>query len=134
MDTCDRPETPYAAPEKAPLAAFLDWQRATLLCQLVGLDNEQRRQPHVPSGLTLLGLVKHLADIERSWFREVFAGEELSAHWGDNDPHRYFRIEPEDTTSSSWRSTGGRWTGRGRTLRRRNSATRRGRRARTWPV
>lgn len=98
MDTCVRNDPPFGGPEKPMLAAFLNWQRATLLCKLDGLSDEDLRRPHVPSGLTLLGLVKHLANVERSWFREVFAGEDLSGTWDPQDPDRYWRIEPEETT------------------------------------
>jgi uncharacterized damage-inducible protein DinB len=50
--------------------------------------------------MTLLGLVKHLTDVERSWFREVFMGEDLSELWDDTYPERYWRIEPDDTTEA----------------------------------
>ncbi len=98
MERCAREDPPAAAAEKPMLEAFLDWQRATLLCKLDGLNDEELRRPHEPSGLSLLGIVKHLADVERSWFREVFAGEDLSAEWDPNDRNRYWRIEPQETT------------------------------------
>ena len=98
MENCPRPEPPLAAPEKQTLETFLDWQRATLLCKVDGVGDEDLRRPGTPSGLTLLGLVKHLADVERSWFREVFAGEDLAALWDPEDPQRYWRIEPDETT------------------------------------
>jgi uncharacterized damage-inducible protein DinB len=81
------------------LAGFLDFLRGTILCKLDGLTDEELRRPHQPSGLTLLGLVQHLADVERSWFREVFTGEDLSHRWDASDPQRYWRIEPDDTTA-----------------------------------
>lgn len=98
MDECERTDPPLAGDEKATLLGFLNYQRDTLLCKLGGLDDEQLRRPHVPSGLTLLGVVKHLTDVERSWFRERVDGEDLAELWDDNDPQRYWRIEPEDTT------------------------------------
>lgn len=98
MQDCQRTDPPLDGDEKASLLGFLDYQRDTLLCKLNGLDDEQVRRPHVPSGLTLLGLVKHLTDVERSWFRETVDGEDLSHLWDDNDPQRYWRIEPDDTT------------------------------------
>lgn len=99
MQNCQRIEPPLAGTEHETLFAFLDWQRDTLLCKIHGLSDEQLRMPHHPSGLTLLGLVKHLSDVERSWFREVFAGEDLAALWDDNDPQRYWRVEPHETTA-----------------------------------
>ncbi len=98
MDTCARHDRPFAGPEKPMLEAFLDWQRATLLCKIAGLSDQDLRRRHVPSGLTLLGIVKHLADVERSWFRDVFAGEDLSRTRAPDDPDRYWRIEPDETT------------------------------------
>lgn len=99
MENCQRIDPPLAGTEHETLLAFLDWQRDTLLCKIHGLSDEQLRMPHHPSGLTLLGLVKHLSDVERSWFREVFAGEDLAALWDDSDPRRYWRIEPGETTT-----------------------------------
>ncbi len=96
----ERTVAPIAGPEKAMLIGFLDVQRDTLLWKLDGLDDEQLRRPHVPSGLTLLGLAKHLTDVERSWFRERVAGEDLAHLWDDADPQRYWRIEPDDTTGN----------------------------------
>ncbi len=87
MDRCVREDPPVAASEKPMLAAFLDWQRATLLCKLDGLGDEDLRRPHVPSGLTLLGIAKHRADVERSWFREVFVGEDLTGTRNPDDPN-----------------------------------------------
>ncbi|HWK80828.1 MAG TPA: DinB family protein [Thermomicrobiales bacterium] len=98
MQDCARTDPPLDGDEKASLLGFLNYQRDTLLCKLAGLDDEQVRRPHVPSGLTLLGLVKHLTDVERSWFRETVGGEDLSSLWDDDDPQRYWRIEPDDTT------------------------------------
>lgn len=98
LDTCVRVDPPAAGTEKEMLAAFLDWHRATLRCKLAGLTDEQLRIAHVPSGMSLLGLLKHVADVERSWFQEAFLGEDLSILWDDADPGRYWRIEPEETT------------------------------------
>lgn len=98
MERCVRENPPFGGPDKPMLVAFLDWYRVTLLCKIAGLRDEDLRRRHVPSGLTLLGLVKHLADVERSWFREVFKGEDLSAAWNPNDPNQYWRIEPDETT------------------------------------
>ncbi len=99
LDTCVRVDPPAAGTEKEMLAAFLDWHRATLRCKLAGLTDEQLRIAHDPSGMSLLGLLKHVADVERSWFQEAFLGEDLSHLWDAADPGRYWRIEPEETTT-----------------------------------
>jgi uncharacterized damage-inducible protein DinB len=45
-----------------------------------GLDDEQAAAASVPpSGLTLTGILQHMAEVERNWFRRVFAGEHAPA-------------------------------------------------------
>ena len=54
------------------LEGWLDYHRALLLDKCAGLDNEQRkRRPVATSLMSLHGLVRHLADVERNWFRRV---------------------------------------------------------------
>ena len=78
--------------------AFLDYHRATLLMKIDGVSDEDLRRPMVPSGTTLLGMVKHLAFVERSWFQRVFTNVEVEFPWTDEDPDADFRIEPNETT------------------------------------
>ncbi|CAA9548760.1 MAG: Protein of unknown function DUF664 [uncultured Thermomicrobiales bacterium] len=99
LQDCPREQPPVAGPEKPMLTAFLDWQRATLLCKIDGVDDAALRRPGTASGVSLLGMVKHLADVERSWFREEFAGEDLAHVWDPNDPDAYWRIDPNETTA-----------------------------------
>ncbi|MGZ4611410.1 MAG: DinB family protein [Actinomycetes bacterium] len=64
------------------LEAWLDYQRATLAWKCEGLDDEQLRLRAVPpSGLTLMGLVRHMAEVERWWFRMVLDGEPTGWLW-----------------------------------------------------
>jgi len=56
----NRVDVDRLAGERNALNQQLDFQRATLLRKLEGLDDEQLRQPMTRSGLSLLGLVKHL--------------------------------------------------------------------------
>jgi uncharacterized damage-inducible protein DinB len=86
------------APEPETLNAFLDYHRATLLNKVEGVSDEDLRRPLVPSGTTLLGLVKHLAHVERWWFSDVFAGREVHYPWSDADPDADLRVEPEEST------------------------------------
>jgi uncharacterized damage-inducible protein DinB len=94
----NRPEPPLLGDETETLAGFLDYHRATLLWKLEGLDDEQLRRAMVASGTSLLGLVKHLAYVERSWFQGVWAGQEVSFPWTKEDPDADWRIEPDETT------------------------------------
>jgi len=54
------------------LEGWLDYHRALLLAKCAGLDDEQRkRRPVATSLMSLHGLVRHLAGVERNWFRRV---------------------------------------------------------------
>jgi uncharacterized damage-inducible protein DinB len=58
------------------LESWLDYHRATLEMKCDGLTPEQlRRRSAPPSNLTLLGLVRHMAEVERGWFRNIFRGQ-----------------------------------------------------------
>jgi uncharacterized damage-inducible protein DinB len=64
------------ADERSVLLTFLDWQRDTLVRKCAGLSDEQLRLRAVPtSNLTLVGLVRHLAGVERWYFQVIMAGE-----------------------------------------------------------
>src|SRR5271156_1278015 len=77
--TDDRGDPPSQAENRPPLTPFLDRQRATLAVKCDGLTEEQLRQQAVPpSSLSLLGMVRHMAEVERNWFRPVLGGEEMA--------------------------------------------------------
>jgi uncharacterized damage-inducible protein DinB len=77
--TIERLDPPFEADERATLTGFLDFHRATLALKCEGLTDDQlRQQACPPSGLSLLGLVRHLAEVERNWFRPVLGGEEMA--------------------------------------------------------
>jgi uncharacterized damage-inducible protein DinB len=60
------------------LRGLLDWHRSTLLFKCAGLSGEQLAQaPIAQSNLSLLGLIRHLAKVERIWFRRRFRGERI---------------------------------------------------------
>ncbi|MGI5144875.1 DinB family protein [Plantactinospora sp. CA-294935] len=70
----DRHRAPVVADERTMLDGWLDFHRQTLLTKCAGLTADQLRTASVePSGLTLLGLIRHCADNERYWFRQQFA-------------------------------------------------------------
>jgi hypothetical protein len=70
-----RTEPPTVSDERTSLQSWLDSHRATLLWKCAGLTGEQlASRPSPPSSLSLLGLVRHMAEVERSWFRTRFAG------------------------------------------------------------
>ena len=88
----DRPELPTTGGEREILTAFLDWHRATFELKCAGLAAERLSERAVPpSGLSLHGLVRHLAGVERWWLRRQFAGEEVPIpYYADGDPDQDF--------------------------------------------
>lgn len=83
--TTERPRIPTTGDERETLRAFLDFHRATLAKKCDGLsDEELRRQSMPPSTLSLLGLVRHMAEVERNWFRRVMGGEDIPLVWSDS--------------------------------------------------
>ncbi len=95
-----REDPAFGEGERDALSSWLDFHRATLLTKLEGLDDDQLRRRMVPSGLSLLGLVKHLTSVEHGWFARGFAssGEE-PLFYSEEDPDADFRIEEDETTS-----------------------------------
>ena len=72
------PEFSLTGDERPVLEGFLAWHRALLRHKCAGLTGEQLAQRAVPpSNLSLLGLVRHMAKVERRWFRELIPGQEL---------------------------------------------------------
>jgi Protein of unknown function (DUF664) len=73
-----RIDPPLEADERTTLTAFLDFNRETLAVKCAGLADDQLRERAVPpSNLSLLGIVRHMAEVERNWFRPVLGGEEM---------------------------------------------------------
>ncbi|MEV8455284.1 DinB family protein [Streptomyces sp. NPDC052095] len=109
-----RSRPPQVGDECASLSGFLQYQRETLAMKCAGLTAAQLRTAAVPpSDLTLLGLVRHLAEVERSWFRRVLKDEVAPPHWpgpnpgefaefdvADADPAEAFRIWEEESARS----------------------------------
>ncbi len=63
--------------ERTILSEYLNHFRLTLQLKCADLTAEQLARRSVPpSTMSLLGLVRHLADVERTWFRQVMAGQD----------------------------------------------------------
>lgn len=83
--TTERVGPPTIADEREMLRGYLEFHRATLALKCEGLtDDELRRQSMPPSTLSLLGLVRHMAEVERSWFRRIVDGEDIPLVWSDD--------------------------------------------------
>ena len=82
-----RQDPPRLAGERSMYQAWLDFHRGTLLWKCTGLTDAQLKSASVPpSALTLLGLLRHMAEVERWWFRTTAAGLELpDLYCPDND-------------------------------------------------
>jgi len=75
----NRSEPPLVSGERESLETWLGYQRETLLLKCSGLTAEQLKERAVPpSGLTLLGLVRHMTDVERWWFRVHGTDQDMS--------------------------------------------------------
>jgi hypothetical protein len=82
----DRPGEPFVADERTMLEGWLDWHRGTLLHKCAGLTGQQLAQASTPpSNLSLLGLVRHMADVERTWFRRRVRGEQVAPLYAHPD-------------------------------------------------
>jgi hypothetical protein len=74
----ERVEPAYELGERDMLEAWLEFHRGTLEWKCDGLDDAQLRERSVPpSSISLLGLVRHMADVELNWFRRVLSGEDV---------------------------------------------------------
>ncbi|QLE72878.1 DinB family protein [Streptomyces rectiverticillatus] len=83
MVTTERAIPPLTADERTTLESWLDFQRATLARKVAGLTDEQAREPAAPpSALSLLGLVQHMGEVERQWFRRVLQREAVPWLYG----------------------------------------------------
>jgi len=81
---------PRTGPDRPILEGMLAHHRATLLNICAGLTAEQLTERPLPtSNLSLLGLVRHLAKVERIWFRKRVAGEDIE---------NLYRFEAHDDT------------------------------------
>jgi uncharacterized damage-inducible protein DinB len=98
-----RPDPPTDADERATLVGFLEYHRATLAAKCMGLNDAQLRARAVePSNLSLLGLVRHMAEVERGWFRAGVDGEDVGDLWvSPGEPDADFdRVDSADVAEA----------------------------------
>ncbi len=101
----DRPRIPRVAAEREALAAYLDYYRATVELKCRDLTPEQARTRSMPpSTMSLHGVVRHLAGVERWWFQQNFERRDVPLlHAGDED----FDVPPGadfDADLDAWRA------------------------------
>jgi hypothetical protein len=105
----ERLELPASADERTVLTCFLDFHRQALMRTCAGLSDEQLRMHAVPSStLTLLGLVRHLAGVERWYFRAViandFPGSLYTATDDDDEDFNDLDSATGESTFAVWRA------------------------------
>lgn len=87
-----REPLPNTGGEQEALTSTLDWHRATFELKCAGLTQAQLSERALPpSGLSLHGLVRHLAGVERWWFRIQLTGEDVPLlYYSDEEPEQDF--------------------------------------------
>ncbi|QWB26976.1 MULTISPECIES: DinB family protein [Streptomyces] len=97
--TIERTEPATDAAERTMLEGWLDYHRNTLAWKCEGLSDEQLRTASVePSELSLMGLVRHMAEVERGWFRKVLTNEDAPPiYYSDEDQDGEFHLTESDT-------------------------------------
>jgi hypothetical protein len=95
---------PLAADERVMLLGWLEFHRATLLMKCAGLTGEQLATRSVPpSAISLLGLIRHMADVELGWFRRLLRGEDVPRHYAkEGDPDFDFTGATADTAEADY--------------------------------
>jgi hypothetical protein len=99
----DPVDGPLVGPDRPVLEGYLDWQRTTLLNICSGLTAAQLAARPLPSSnLSLLGLVRHLTKVERTWFRIRAAGEDVPPLFdpGLGKDHDFDVLDPGDAPAA----------------------------------
>jgi hypothetical protein len=109
MTLDERTIPPQVADERTSLAAYLDLHRDTLALKCAGLtDAELRTRAVPPSILSLLGLVRHMTEVERGWFANRIAHRNLPPVYysePDNPDGDFLDLDSADvaTVFAAWR-------------------------------
>ena len=96
-----------AVDERTTLIAFLNYQRAVLARKAEGLTEDQARiAACLPSDLTMLGLIRHMADVERTWSQKSLMGTDIGPiYYGsghpDGDDDGDFHPPPDATLAAA---------------------------------
>ena len=88
--------------ERQLLVGFLDYFRTVFLRKVEDLDDERARLKVPPSSMDLLGMTRHLADVERWWFRCMFTAEaDTGIYESDDDPDLDWHHSRDDTLADA---------------------------------
>ncbi|GEC07040.1 hypothetical protein SSP24_46950 [Streptomyces spinoverrucosus] len=102
--TTERREPAQNADERTMLEGWLEYHRQTLAWKCEGLSDAQLRIAAVePSELSLMGLVRHMAEVERGWFRRVLVGDDPGPiYYTEEDPDGEFHLTEADTWAGAY--------------------------------
>ena len=100
IDEQGRTEPPRSGGPVEVVMGFHRFLRETLWWKCAGLTEEQLRWSPVPSGTSLLGILKHSVDVERWWIAEVIGGLDVESDWTEEDKDAAWRPGPDDTLES----------------------------------
>jgi hypothetical protein len=105
-DNDPRTEEPVRGDERTVIMGLLRRQRETLELKCAGLDaTDLARRSVEPSTLSLLGLVRHMAEVERIWFRKVMDGQEAPPHFysdADRDGDFNGAVPDPECVAEAW--------------------------------
>jgi uncharacterized damage-inducible protein DinB len=97
---------PSLGDERTTLVEYLRCQRLTLELKCSGLDAAALARRSVePSTMSLLGLVRHMAEVERGWFRRVMAGQDAQRIFcsdTDRDGDWHGAVPDPDVVADAW--------------------------------
>jgi hypothetical protein len=102
-----RSDPPFVASERPMLEAWLEHHRVTLLLKCEGLDDAGRQRRPVPTSLlSLQGIVRHMAEVERSWFQRVLAAEPDLPHIWPGEDRELFPLDGAgwDADLATWQA------------------------------
>lgn len=86
------------ADERTTLEAHLEANRGTVLRKCRGLSWEDATRRLGPTPTSIAGILKHLINVERWWFRHTLGGDgDVPFDWTDEDPDLEFELEPDDS-------------------------------------
>jgi uncharacterized damage-inducible protein DinB len=84
LEDSRRTDPGFVQAERPMLESWLEFHRTTLLLKCEGLDDASRKaRPVETSNLSLHGLVRHMAEVERNWFRRVLLQDGAAPIWFD---------------------------------------------------
>ncbi len=102
----ERTEVPPRSGEREMLGAFLDFHRDTMEWKCSGLTSAQLKDPaSPPSPLTLLGLLRHLAEAEHYWFDTLLVGGSKPAVYEGASPWDELDAYTVDEVIRRWKQT-----------------------------